>query len=98
MTTPLTLSTSRREDGSPVLTVTGEIDMNNADTFTEALTSASEEPLVLDLTGVDYLDSAGLTVLFVNAERIRLLVATPLLGPVLKISGLTELVTTDGIS
>ncbi len=89
MTTPLTLSTSWRPDGTPVVTAVGEIDMSNVGTFRDALTraSASAGPIVVDLTGVEYLDSAGLTVLFTHAAHIEL-IATPLLAPVLTISGL----------
>ena len=47
-------------------------------------------PVVVDLTGVEYLDSAGLTVLFTHAAHIEL-VATPLLAPVLTISGLADI-------
>ena len=43
---------------------------------------------VVDLTGVEYLDSAGVHALFGYAPRIRL-IAGPLLEPVLTISGLS---------
>jgi anti-sigma B factor antagonist len=90
MTTPLTLSTDQRPDGTAVLTAVGEIDMSNAGQLRDALAQAGDAPLVIDLTSVEYLDSAGLTVLFGHADHIEL-VATPLLVPVLKISGLTEI-------
>jgi hypothetical protein len=85
MTTALTLVPGRRPDGTPCLTVSGEIDMSNA----------GSGPLVLDLTAVEYLDSAGLNVLFTHAERLELVV-TPLLEPVLTISGLADLATVHG--
>jgi anti-anti-sigma factor len=94
MTRPLTLTRDRRPDGTAVLTVAGEIDMSNTDTLAAALGSA-EDLLVLDLTAVDYLDSAGLAVLFAHAHRIEL-IATPLLAPVLAISGLADLTTVHG--
>ncbi|EUA05636.1 hypothetical protein I547_2243 [Mycobacterium kansasii 824] len=40
MTTPLTLSTERRSDGTPVLIAVGEIDMSNVDAFASALREA----------------------------------------------------------
>jgi anti-sigma B factor antagonist len=63
--------------------------MSNAVSFREALRPASpgDARIVVDLTGVEYLDSAGLTVLFTHAAHIEL-VATPPLAPVLTISGL----------
>jgi anti-anti-sigma factor len=98
MTTPLTLTTGARPDGAPVLTAAGEIDMSNADTFATALndaaTRAGDGPLVVDLTAVHYLDSAGLAALFERAERIRLVIG-PLLAPLLEVSGLAELTTID---
>ncbi|MCK2215782.1 STAS domain-containing protein [Actinomadura sp. ATCC 31491] len=53
-------------------------------------------PLEVDLTGVAYIDSAGLTFLFDHAERIEI-VAGPLLGSALTVSGLTELTTVRGL-
>ncbi|MEU6404287.1 STAS domain-containing protein [Streptomyces sp. NPDC046985] len=91
MTTPLTLTPSRHPDGRTRLAATGEIDMSNSTVLTEALDSASGQ-LVLDLTGVEYLDSAGLSVLFAHADRLEI-IATPLLRPVLDVSGLAELAT-----
>jgi anti-anti-sigma factor len=98
MTTPLALSTHQRPDGTWVLTAAGEIDMSNADSFRAALAQAGtgDGPLVVDLTSVEYLDSAGLTVLFRHASRIEL-IATPLLAPVLTISGLADVTTMHGL-
>jgi anti-sigma B factor antagonist len=90
MTTPLTLTTDQRPDGTAVLTAVGEIDMSNAGQLRDALDRAGGSPLIIDLTSCEYLDSAGLTVLFTHADHIEL-VAAPLLVPVLKISGLSEL-------
>ncbi|MGC5038222.1 MULTISPECIES: STAS domain-containing protein [unclassified Streptomyces] len=94
MTTPLTLRTGRRADGTPQLSVSGEIDMSNASALAEALGTGTGR-LVVDLTAVEYLDSAGLSVLFAHAERLELIV-TPLLEPVLAVSGLAELATVHG--
>jgi anti-sigma B factor antagonist len=92
MATPLDLSTRRGDDGIPVLTVAGEIDMSNAGKFREALGRAAPEggPFVVDLTGVAYLDSAGINALFAHAPRIRL-IANALLDPVLTICGLADI-------
>jgi anti-anti-sigma factor len=77
------------------VTVAGEIDMSNADRFRDALglaaaAAADGGSFVVDLTGVEYLDSAGVHVLFAHAARIRL-IAGPLLEPVLAISGLSDI-------
>ncbi|AYN38124.1 anti-sigma factor antagonist [Streptomyces dangxiongensis] len=94
MTTPLTLTPGRRPDGTPRLAVSGEIDMSNVDSLADAL-DAGSGPLVLDLTAVGYLDSAGLSVLFAHADRLEL-IAPPLLEPVLTVSGLAGLTTVRG--
>ncbi|MEN3533703.1 STAS domain-containing protein [Microbispora sp. ZYX-F-249] len=99
MTTPLTLAPSRRSDGTPVLTVSGEIDMSNAGELEAALTDAAGaggHALLVDLSAVEYLDSAGLTVLFAHAARIEL-VANELLAPVLTISGLADMTTVHSL-
>jgi anti-anti-sigma factor len=91
MSTPLTIAPGRRSDGAALLTVAGEIDMSNAGELADALTATSGA-LTVDLTAVDYLDSAGLNVLFAHADRLDI-VAGPLLMPVLTISGLATITT-----
>ncbi|MHA6757621.1 STAS domain-containing protein [Streptacidiphilus sp. PAMC 29251] len=91
MTAQLILTPDHRPDGTALLRVAGEIDMSNTADLAAALDSATG-PLVLDLTSVDYLDSAGLSVLFAHADRLELL-APPLLLPVLQVSGLADLAT-----
>lgn len=94
MTTPLKLSTRPGDDGTTVLTAVGEIDMSNAADFRGALAQAGAAgaSFTVDLTGVDYLDSAGLTALLPYAPRIRV-VATAVLAPVLSVSGLDPVTT-----
>jgi anti-anti-sigma factor len=100
MSAPLTLDTARGNDGKLVLTAAGEIDLSNIDTFERALTTASTEAaksggkLTVDLSAVEYLDSAAINALFTHAEDIHLIVR-PLLMPVFRISGLTELTTIE---
>ena len=97
MTTALALTADRCPDGTTVLAAVGEIDMSNVDAFATALDQAAGaredgRPLVVDLTAVEYLDSAGLAVLFSHVEHVRL-IAGPLLAPLLTISGLADLTT-----
>ena len=95
MTTPLTLTSGRGPDGTVVLKAVGEIDMTNTDALTAALVDIPGR-LVVDLTEVDYLDSAGLSVLFVHAGRIEL-ITTSLLEPVVTISGLAKMTTVRNV-
>src|SRR5262249_10134472 len=74
------------------LVVEGEIDMSNSADFAAAIDDAlgdGSQPLPVDLTGVEYLDSAGIHVLLIRAARI-VVVTSPLLLPVLTICGLTQ--------
>ncbi|MEU4161841.1 STAS domain-containing protein [Actinoplanes sp. NPDC026670] len=96
MTTELNLTTGPGPDGAVVLTASGEIDMSNAETFagalTQAVAGAAGARLVVDITAVHYLDSAGLAALFAQADHIELRTG-PLLAPLLEISGLCDLTT-----
>ncbi|HEY6500691.1 MAG TPA: STAS domain-containing protein [Streptosporangiaceae bacterium] len=62
----MSLEITRTErDDTVTLTVKGEIDMSTAGEFRRALDdSKAPGRLVLDLTGVEYLDSAGVKVLY----------------------------------
>lgn len=98
MSTPLTLTHARRPDGGRVLTVAGEIDMSNSGELAAAVEAELDGGgvVLVDLTRVEYLDSAGLSILLLHAERIEIL-ATPLIAPVLTISGLPRLTTVHGL-
>ena len=100
MPTSLTLDTARSSDGNLVLTATGEIDLSNVEPFSEALTLAAAEvasdsrTLTVDLSGVEYLDSAAVNALFPHADHIRV-IAHPLLVRVFDVSGFAELATVE---
>ncbi|WP_298180928.1 STAS domain-containing protein [Saccharomonospora sp.] len=56
--------------------LTGEIDLANSDEVREKMFASISNHLVavtIDLTGLSYIDSAGLRVLFALTERLRLL-------------------------
>lgn len=62
------------EGGWSVLTLTGELDLAAAPAVRSrvvALTSGGSSRLVIDLRGVDFLDSAGLGVLVGARKRVR---------------------------
>ena len=100
MTTPLRLDTTCGDDGQTVLSATGEIDQSNIDAFNQALTTAttevadSGETLIVDLSEVEYLDSAAINALYATSDRIKL-IANPMLTRVLTVSGIGELTTID---
>jgi anti-sigma B factor antagonist len=80
-----------------VVTVTGEIDMATAPELREAIAAADlrQGRLVVDLSAVTFLDSAGVAVLFDHAAHGLELIITPgsLITVVLEVTGLTQAVT-----
>ena len=100
MATPLTLDSTRCDDGKIALIATGEIDLSNIDAFEQALAAAIAEAassgrkLTVDLSAVEYLDSAAVNALFARADHIHLVVH-PVLMSILNVSGLSELVTIE---
>src|ERR1019366_3760479 len=89
----LKLSPRRGTDGLAVVTAVGETDMSNADSFRDALGQTAPEGgrFAVHLTGVQYLDSGALTVLFVHMPGTQLR-ASPLLAPLLTLSGLSDII------
>jgi anti-sigma B factor antagonist len=97
MATALELSHSHDPNGTTIVAARGEIDMSNAGSLRDALRSAAPngDLLVVDLTAVEYLDSAGLTALLDYLPRLRL-IASPLIEPILTLSGLGDITTVRG--
>jgi anti-anti-sigma factor len=79
-----------RADGAARITVTGEVDLANAEIVEQQITrsvSGDLTAVTLDLTGLDYIDSAGLWILFrlgarLTAVRIAGELVVPADGPV----------------
>ncbi|MGV0850746.1 STAS domain-containing protein [Mycolicibacterium phlei] len=90
MATPLQLHTEQSGDGTALLRASGELDLSNIAEFTDAIEVLQGSPITVDLSGVEYLDSAAINTLFGHAGRIRRIIANSILMPVLRISGLTE--------
>ncbi|WP_108924289.1 STAS domain-containing protein [Mycobacterium montefiorense] len=100
MATSLTLDTVRSDDGKLALVAAGEIDLSNIEAFDQALGTATAEvvgsgqSLIVDLSDVQYLDSAAINALFTVADHIHV-IAHPLLMRSLTLSGLSELATVE---
>lgn len=85
-----------------VITATGEIDLTNAEYLRDALLStlnAGATALVVDLTAVTFLDSAGVTALVRASRRadaaeaaLRLAVTAPAVLRVMNLVGIDQLV------
>ncbi len=93
----MTITTRHDDNGGVELAAVGELDLSTIDEFTAALQAAADDAgpgrmMTLDLSGVEYLDSAAINALFAQAGRISVVVVHPLLMRGLTISGLDKVV------
>ena len=92
--------------GTPLVRVSGEVDIQTSPDLQERLQTlldAGSSSLVVDLGGVTFLDSTGLSVLIAALKRcqsvggeLRLVSLQPSVKRVLEITGLTEAFGLDG--
>jgi anti-sigma B factor antagonist len=77
---PLSI-TSRTQKDTVTLTVTGEIDLGNAESLYKALTDALAPgaPVIVDLTGVEFIDSRGLAALIRAHHEAGSIAGAPIL-------------------
>lgn len=85
-------------DQSPLVVVSGDIDLANVDEFqaTMAQACAESSALTVDLTAVDYCDSAAVRALFALAATVELtMIVTPTghIKTLVGISGLDRVAT-----
>lgn len=88
----------RAEDGTAIVTVQGEVDMASAPQLQAALDDAQRggDPLVVDMSEVGFLGSAGLSVLLVISEAaapgagLRVVVSDAVRRPI-ELTGLDKL-------
>jgi anti-anti-sigma factor len=94
---------SAQRDGELVIaTIEGEVDPSNARNLGRELTARVPNDamgVVLDLTGVEYLDSSGVQMVFELAERLdarqqRLAVVVPVGAPAWRVLDIVSLDTT----
>ena len=97
------LSVSTRvEDGRTIVAAVGEVDVYTAPVLDEALSTAvsgGATRLVVDLSGVDFLDSTGLSVLVKALKRVRdadgaldVVVTAERVNKVFRITGLDQVI------
>jgi anti-sigma B factor antagonist len=82
--------------GAAVVTVSGDLDISNADALEATVTSITAtrpERLIFDLSGLRFIDSAGITVLLGAAAKVkdvRLRKPSPAVRRVVELTGLAE--------
>jgi anti-sigma B factor antagonist len=91
---------TRMVDGKPVLDLTGEVDSYNSPKLREKMVSLIDEgnaELVVNMTGVDYIDSTGLGTLVGGLKRasekngsIRIICPNEQIYKVFNITGLVK--------
>lgn len=67
-------ATEQLDSGTPVVSVTGEVDLATAPALAETLHSVADDrlgELIVDLTGCSFLDSRGLSVLAATNGRLE---------------------------
>jgi anti-sigma B factor antagonist len=100
---PAEVAIDKRLDpaGVVIVTVSGELDISNAATLEQAvasITAERPERLIFDLSGLRFMDSAGIAVLLdtagkVNAVRLR--DPSPAVRRVVELTGLTDVLSIE---
>jgi|SRR5579875_23485 len=92
----LEVRTGSDATGATVVTVAGDLDMSNVETLRETVASITATPpprLVFDLSGLRFIDSAGISVLLgaiANVEQVQLRDPSPAVRRVVELTGLTQ--------
>jgi len=87
--------------GAPIVAVSGELDISNAATLeatVAALAAERPERLSFDLSGLSYMDSAGVAVLLGAVSKfkaVQLRDPSPAVRRVVEITGLTDVLSLD---
>jgi len=87
--------------GAPIVRLTGELDMSNADALQKALapiTARCPQRLIFELNGLRFIDSAGIAVLLgaaddINAVHVR--EPSQAVRRVLELTGLADVLTIE---
>lgn len=83
--------------GHPTVRISGEVDLTNADTVTQAfraLADVGERRVDLDFTAVTFMDSTGIRSLLAGMDcglELRIVAASPRVDRVLQVSGMDVL-------
>lgn len=89
------------QSGTPVITLTGEIDISNVDSLRatiEHVVEQAPERVVFDLGGLDFMDSSGIALLLHVAAKsgsVHLREPSTLVRRILEVSGLSEILHID---
>ena len=79
---------SRRQNGSWLVEARGEIDLATIEALKAELKQRSGLPVVLDLNGVEFMDSTGIALLVATAGRVTVGGVSPPVERLIRICGL----------
>ncbi len=86
----------REENGTPVVWLSGELDLTSTGQFAAAIdTALGSDPgrLTLDASGVTFMDSSGIVLLISAAQRVqelRVRDPSPIVRRLIELTGLTK--------
>jgi anti-sigma B factor antagonist len=92
----VTVASVREEDGAPVVYLSGELDLTNAGQFSTAIDAAlASHPsrLILDASGLRFMDSSGIVLLVSASQRVQELQVrdpSPIVRRLIELTGLSE--------
>jgi anti-sigma B factor antagonist len=92
------IETTSDASGTPTVTVRGDLDMSNADALkatVDSLAAGKPDALIIDFSGLRFMDSAGIAVLVDAANRVphvRLLHPSTAVRRVVEITGLNAII------
>jgi len=94
-TAEVVIDTRVDPSGAPVVTVSGELDMSNASSLeatVASITAEGPERLIFDLSGLRFMDSAGIAVLVGAASKVNAVALrnpSPVVRRVIELTGLS---------
>jgi anti-sigma B factor antagonist len=95
------IDTQSDATGVPIVTVAGELDISNAGTLeatVASITAERPERLIFDLSGLRFMDSAGIAVLLAAARKVdtvHLRDPSPAVRRVVELTGLTDVLSIE---
>jgi anti-anti-sigma factor len=92
----VTVASVREENGTPVVYLSGELDLTNAGQFSTAIDAAlGSHPgrLILDASGLTFMDSSGIVLLVSASQRVpevQVRDPSPIVRRLIELTGLSE--------
>lgn len=92
----VTVASVREENGTPVVWLSGELDLTSAGQFSTAIDAAlggDPDRLILDASGLTFMDSSGIVLLITAAQRVQEVQVrdpSPIVRRLIELTGLTK--------